>query len=161
MGFFSWMFADTGNTEALKVGKPAYLVWPDGSVTYIHRYDGYGRFDSYEIHKLVVDWNKDFLSVDNLIKPERNEYDEQKYFDSAMRRYEYGCNRLNDFISGMSDEEMHARYGRDWKLEIGIDISDEDEQNASLKYPIRICKEEPKDISALPASKSDPLQGCY
>lgn len=160
MGFFSFMFADTNNTEALKIGKPAYVVLPNGGLLHTARYDGYGNFDSHNIFELVVDWNKEFLSEKNLVKPCEEDYDEAIYFNAAMRHYEYSCSRLNDFLSGKKEDEMIELYDRDWKMDIGIDIAGDDEQNEALIYPIKICKEVPADAALLPASKDNPMQGC-
>lgn len=159
MGVFSFLFADTQNTGSLRIGRSAYVVLPDGTSMYAHYYDGYGNFDERNIFEMVAEWNKDYLSVSNLCKPERSDYDESD-FQSVMQQYEYSCRRLTDFISGVSEQEMELRYGSDWKMEIGIDVACYDEQNAMLRFPIKICKEEPDNAKNVPASKSDPKQGC-
>lgn len=148
MGSFSWMYADSGNTKALNIGRKAYVPCPDGTVLYIRKYDGNGCFADRDIYELVVDWNKDYLSIDDISpKGLSAEWDERN------RRI------LTDFISGKSPEYMESVYGESWKRLIGICIACDDKDNASLKYPIKICENLPPDYDTLPPSKSDPNQG--
>lgn len=158
MGCFSWMFADTDNEEALNMGMRAYVACPDGTMIYERSYDGHGVFGGYDIYDLVVDWNKAYISENNIRKsaiPEKK----TGYSQSEIEEYERGCKRIRDFISGKSDEYMKEKYGERYKRSIGIDIACYDEENAALKYPIKICKEKPVGYNLIPASNNDPNQG--
>lgn len=161
MGQFSWKYADQKNRSALKLYGRAYVPCPDGSVIYEGSYGCYGMFGVYDIYELVAEWNRAYISEDNIEKPLRESNPEQDdiYYQAAMKRYQFQCRRLKDFISGKSDDEMEELYGDDWKRNIGIDIAFGNEKNAALKYPIKICKEKPDCYESLPASKRDPYQG--
>lgn len=150
MGCFSWMYADTDNNKPLNIDERAYVICPDNTVIEEKYYDGYGEFGGHDIYELVSDWNKDYISVANLRKPQRNL--------NALRRYEKDCQMLTDFVNGKSDEYMISQYGKYWKREIGINIACHDDQNAALKYPIKICKR-PTAYETLPPSNRDPDQG--
>lgn len=154
MGCFSWMFADTNNDVALKMGRRAYVICPDGTVIYERSYEGYGRFGGYDIYDLVVDWNKDYISVNNIRKTHKTECD---YSD--IKKYIESCKRIRDFLSGKPDEYMKEKYGESYKRLIGIDIACANEDNAALKYPIKICKKRHVEYDLIPASKRDPNQG--
>lgn len=56
---------------------------------------------------------------------------------------------------------MKAKYGSDWKRILGIAVACYDEQNAALKYPIKIASTNQCKYEDLPASKSDPNQGWW
>ena len=60
MGLFSWMLADTDNTENLRIYMEAHIPCPDGSAIYTKRYDGYGHFGGYDIYML---WQSAFISL--------------------------------------------------------------------------------------------------
>lgn len=163
MGCFSWMFADTDNEEALNIGESAYVACPDGTVIYEQGYDGYGEFDGHDVYDLVAEWNRDYISEANVRRPLRerlgNTEQDEKWFQAELKEYENDCQRLKDFISGKSDEYMKEKYGETYKRSIGLDIACYDEENAVLKYPIKICKEKPVGYDLIPASKGDPNQG--
>ena len=166
MGYFSWMFADKNNKENLRIGKRAYVLCPDGAVIIEECYDGYGRFGNYDIYDLVVDWNRKFITTENVKKPNRDDYPAgelgQDSYIFGMRDYERNCKKITDIISGKSSQYMYDEYGPDWKRELGICIACYDEENASLNFPIKICKSYPRNVSygELPPSKGDPNQGC-
>lgn len=157
-----------------------------GKAIYESCYDGYGRFGKYDVYDLIAEWNREFLSKDMLRPaPKLEDYgglnvfelDELKeqglsdeeiekkdlekkqyYYNWAVERYETAIQRLTDYRNGMSDSDMLAKYGQDWKRYIGIDIACYDEQNASLPYPIKITTEE-LDYDDVDPSNSDPNQG--
>ena len=129
-------------------------------------YDGYGHFGSYDMYELVAIWNEKYISADNLRPaPKLEQYgglwygereelkkqglsddkikalDEEKQrlnYERAMRGYETKIRRIDDFKAGVSTEKMCEKYGDDWLRCLGIDIACYDEQNAALKYPIKI-----------------------
>lgn len=92
MGFYSWMYADTDNKKRLKIGQGAYVLCPDGTTKIKeYHYNGYGTFGGNDIYELVAEWNRDYLTEDNLIKPLREEYidnhtkTEQEAFERALK----------------------------------------------------------------------------
>ena len=62
----------------------------------------------------------------------------KKYWEQAKARHDYHVKRLKDFINNRSDDYMVKKYGNEWKREIGIDIACDDNNNASLHFPIKI-----------------------
>lgn len=161
MGQYSWMYADTKNRVSLKIFGAAYVPFPDGTVIYERSYGGYGMFMGQDIYELVAEWNRNNISEENIRKPVRKEYGSGEqadiYYQNAVKRYEFKCRRLRDFVNG--NPEMEKTYGDDWKRNIGIDIACYDEDNAGLKFPIKICKKRPNSYETVPASNSDPEQG--
>ena len=53
MGCFSWLFADTDNTQNLRTDRAGYIACPDG--TFIHEpcYEGYGEFNGQDVYELA------------------------------------------------------------------------------------------------------------
>lgn len=142
MGFFSWKFADSGNMKRLKIGRPAYLMCPDGSSIYTGAYDGYGHFGSYDVYELAAEWNRPFLN------------------GFPVKTCATVKGQIEDYAAGKSDAYMRWHYGCDWKRDIGIDIACSDENNRRLKFPVKICRNNVIPYQDLPASLSDPMQGC-
>ena len=163
MGQFSWMYADSNNKTALKVGGKVYVPCPDETVIYEKYYGGYGIFNDYDIYDLVADWNQNNISSENIRKPLREQWgnteEDEAWFKLAIKRYNNACQRIIDFTEGKTSKYMEATYGREWKRSIGIDIACYDEENAALKFSIKICKNKPVSYDALPASNSDSNQG--
>ena len=152
-------------------------------------YDGYGNFGGCDIYELVADWNKNDLdgkTFTELKPPVRSDYsglwawevldlkksgksneeiaaineakrDEQ--FSRALRYYEYQKSLVRDF-SALSDDDMIEKYGDEYKRELGILIACYDEDNASLKYPIKITYDANAVYEDCKPSLGDPNQGC-
>lgn len=157
-----------------------------GKSIYERCYDGYGHFGGHDVYELVAEWNREFLSRDmlrdepklenyggmypfekeNLRKMgvseeeiEKKDFEQKEHFyNLAVKRYETSINRLDDYRTGSTDDEMCQKYGAEWKRSIGIDIACYDDQNESLPYPIKITSREMEYKNASP-SKSDPNQG--
>lgn len=163
MGQFSWKYTDMHNRSALKIFGKAYIPCPDGSTIYEGCYGGYGLFGGHDIYELVADWNKEYLSEGNIRKPDKMLLENMKempaHYQKIMQFYQFKCKRLKDFVEGKSEEQMNELYGTDWKRNIGIDIACENEANAALKFPIKICKEKPESYEQYKASRTDPFQG--
>lgn len=176
MGHFSWKYCDSkkrnGDYNRLKIDGEAYIPLPKdkgacglppGCTLYEPCYDGYGNFSGYDLYDIVADLNKEYLTEKNLRIPKRAEWgnakDSQHYFEAALKRYQKSLERLHDFQDGESDYAMELKYGRDWKRMIGIDIACYDDQNAALKYPIKVCRYKKSVYENLPASLNDPDQG--
>lgn len=154
MGYFTWNFANHNNERKLYYGTRGYVACPDGTYLKEEYYDGYGIFGGKDIYDLVVDWNKDNL-VDIL----------------SNKNYKLHCDgsRLipvaQAFIEGKSEEEIRKIYAevggpfarsvpQDWKRNIGIAIACYDEDNARLKYPIKITSNMKYKYEDLPSSNS-------
>lgn len=162
MGFYSWQWADTKGR--LMVGGHAYLALPDGTY-YYGRYDGYGNIGGIDVYEAVVDWNKDYLirNADALLS---GKIEHRGRLDLLVKKAillmierDFKEEEVDYLLKSTQDED--TRYDRDWKRYIGIYLACEDKDNASLDYPIKICKTNTQDVFKLPASKSDPMQGCY
>lgn len=148
MGQFSWKYADDGR-RAVKDNKCAdtYLLVPEpfqqkyGKAIYEDCYDGYGHFGSYDVYDLVVEWNREII-------PE---------IVSKMKAGEWRCSIFKNGIENLRnyyDGKKLTMPQRD----LGIMLACYDEDNFSLKYPIKITMREMEYAKARP-SKSDPNQG--
>lgn len=147
MGQFSFMYADTDNQKALRVGGEAYVLCPDGTVIHEDCYDGYGRFGGKDIYELVADWNRKYLA------------EHPEFTISQLPIDQYDWYRFYADISLSREEVASLMHPDDYRY-IGIEIACYDDMNASLPFPIKICKDEPrKDYGAYPPSKDDPNQG--
>lgn len=166
MGLFSWKYCDDPNHRMIcgKV-KDSYLLIPEefggGHITE-RRYDGYGCMGGHDVYELLAIWNKKYISSENICIPKRESFSEgedgQRYFESALKRYEYQCKCITDFINEKPDDFMKDTYGKDYLREIGIYI---DFGKKSLKYPLKIAEKSTSVYEKCKASVRDPLQGCY
>lgn len=66
---------------------------------------------------------------------------------------------FEDFNAGTDDDTMRERYGRDYKRTIGIILACNDEDNASLRYPIKITYDKYAVYEWCAPSRTDPNQG--
>ena len=172
MGFFSWKTSDTersiANTYSDRKTFPVYVLIPEefgGGYIEECDYEGYGCFGGHDIYDLLADWNRTYATADNLRKPERKCWQDgaegDKWFESAMERYNRDCSMLKDFADGKDDEYMIATYGKDYKRIIGINIGCYDEQNAALEYPIKIVEDNSLTYEDAEPSVSCPDQGYF
>lgn len=158
-----------------------------GKAIYEGCYDGYGNFGRYDVYELVALWNRENLPSETraLRLPKVEEYGglfdsekeelrkkgmteeeikkadaekQQEYCDKAILRYKKVLLRNKDFANNVPDNVMKEKYGRNYLREIGIDIACYDEDNAVLKYPIKITTKEMEYEDVKP-SLSDPNQG--
>lgn len=122
MGCFSWM--DCLNPKQKKniaQGDKAYFLVPEefcekyGRSVFEDCYDCYGNFGGYDAYDLLAEFNKDYATEENLIKPVFEQYRDQKYFEAAQERHKKSVERLMDFKNGLSDDEMKQKWGRDYK----------------------------------------------
>lgn len=175
------IYADT----YLLVPKPFQEKY--GKAIYEGCYDGYGNFGRYDVYELVALWNRENLPSETraLRLPKVEEYGglfdsekeglrkkgmteeeikkadaekQQEYCDKAILRYKKVLLRNKDFANNVPDNVMKEKYGRNYLREIGIDIACYDEDNAVLKYPIKITTKEMEYEDVKP-SLSDPNQG--
>ena len=168
MGQFSWLDCVDDQQILDNVARTSYVLVPKefgGGHIAERCYDGYGHFGGYDIYDLVADWNKSFIDPydfesEALHVPVQEDYAEERYYDSAVTRYDKAMQRLIDFCSGKySDSQMKQKYGNDFKRLIGIDIACYDEDNAQLQYPIKITYDANAVYEQCDASLSDPNQG--
>lgn len=140
MGQFSWLDCKTGEQIVDDKRRNVYVLVPSefrdkyGERILETRYDGYGDFGGYDIYDLVVDWN-------------------EKYLDEYRKDKTFICDWLQSYDSV---EEAFAKME---KRDIGISIACYDEDNAKLRYPIKITHDERAVYEWCPPSKSDPNQG--
>lgn len=158
-----------------------------GKAIYENCYDGYGNFGKYDVYELVALWNRENLPNETRVLhlPKVEEYGglfdfekeelrkkgateeeikkadaekQQEYCDNAIERYKKALLRSKDFANNVPDNVMKEKYGRNYLREIGIDIACYDEDNAVLKYPIKITTKE-MEYEEVKPSLSDPNQG--
>ncbi len=165
MGCFSWEFCDCKGR--LIIGKPAYLLMPDGEHIYECSYGGYGGFGGYDVHELMATKNLDYLKsvqdYENYVEPvdERNQYGSDESYERAVSRYQWMVERLKDFASGKDKGYMCERYGRDWLRCIGIYLDFcPDEYKNLLPFRIKVSSK-PVPYDSVPPSEDDELQGCF
>lgn len=178
MGLFSWCTSDTRKSISCTynsyAGAPTtvYLLNPFGEPYKESDYEGYGEFGGHDVYDLVAEWNRKYLTIDNLRKPVREHWasDEhgREYYEKALKRYEQKCLGIVEFAAGASDEYMQKHYGTvfgygdgsDWKRCLGIDIACYDEEHVKPKYPIKLV-EVPVPYEEAEMSPSCPFQGYF
>ena len=146
MGLFTFTFANYDNEKKLGYGYRGYIACPDGTFICETYYCGYGIFNGKDVYALVVDWNKDDL------------------IEILKRKNSNLLPVAEAFVKGLSEDLIEKEFGKvigfnslplsDWKRNIGIDISCDDNDNALLKYPIKIVSNKKCNYADLPASKS-------
>ena len=172
MGCFSWLFADTDNTQNLRTDRAGYIACTDG--TFIHEpcYEGYGEFNGQDVYELVVPVEpRIHRGESGLLLPHIH-----RFYNGSVKQY-----RLKDFrwypvIADLSipfeqlrDAPRQASEGTRQAYTgpivprlrgVGIDIACYNEDNAALPYPIKITRKmRGVHYEDLPASKNDPEQG--
>ena len=149
MGYFTWTLSnrklertydgDFKSKCKLKYGGQGCVMCPDGTVIVEPAYDGYGIFDGKDVYELVVDWNRCYLEgiVNDILK--NNPHKEKFYLDLAKIYSEEGFEEAQTFADELVDSRQVGSYFKtDWKRCLGIFIACEEENNASLPYPIKI-----------------------
>ena len=178
MGIFTWTdatikspkcnkYGDYKRKDVVEYGGYAKLICPDNTEIETESHDFYGRIGGYDIYELVAEWNKEYLSADNLEKKpddpskygglwsfeiaelkaqgkseeEIQKIDAEKrmqYFNNAVARWEREAVLIEKYKSGVPEPELAKKYGNDWKRNLGIAIACYDEQARKLKYPIKL-----------------------
>ena len=178
MGVFSWCTSDT--KKSIPCCRPfgdlpgtVYLLNPFGEPYKETDYEGYGVFGEKDIYDLVVEWNREYLSADNIRKPSRSNYEAGEqgdiYYEKAMSKYQATCDAIIAYKNGASDDFMKEHFGMqiapwgdgsDWKRVLGISLACYDEDHVKLKYPIKIV-EHPMPYDEAGISPSCPFQGYF
>lgn len=147
MGQFSWIYSDTCKQLLDDVEADTYLLIPKpfqnkyGKAIYESCYDGYGRFGGYDVYDLIPEWNKEMI-------PE---------IIQRIKNGNWHCSACENEITN-----LQAYYeGKEINCELrwlGIIMACYDEDNAALKYPIKITTKMMEYEKVAP-SLSDPNQG--
>ena len=147
MGQFSWIYSDTNKQVIDDRRADTYLLVPKpfqekyGKSIYESCYDGYGRFGKYDIYDLIPEWNKEMI-------PE------------IIRRIKNGnwtCSTSEDGVANL--QAYYEGKEIDCQLRcLGIVMACYDEDNITLKYPIKITTKE-MEYEEVEPSLSDPNQG--
>ena len=143
MGQFSWLDCKTG--EQIVDGKPrkSYLLVParfGGGHIEEQCYEGYGVFGGHDVYDLVVDWN--IGSIDEVF--EQIDTWKGSYLKAHEKDYERVANGLEPTCE---------------KRVLGIGLACYDEDNARLRYPIKITHDPNAVYEWCAPSKADPNQG--
>ncbi len=180
MGIFTWSdctvknpFDQDGeikNSAVVNYGGYAKLICPDDTELETTYHDTQGTICGYDIYELVAEWNRFYLSTENLSKKPSDptkycglwsfekdklrkegkteeeieilhEAERHKQFCAAVARWEAKAALIDEYKTGASEEYLEEKYGDEWKREIGIAIACEDECARKLKYPIKLTKD--------------------
>lgn len=176
MGVFSWCTSDT--RKSIPCCMPfgdlpgtVYLLNPFGEPYKETDYEGYGEFSGKDVYDLVVEWNREYLTPDQVTAPKRSHYqagaEGDTYYARAVQKHDMVCRAIKDYAQGATDAYMREKYGTvlgygdgsDWKRCLGIQLACSDEDHVKLKYPIKIV-EHPMEYDKAGISPSCPFQGC-
>ena len=178
MGVFSWCTSDTKKSipccmPFADLPGTVYLLNPFGEPYKETDYEGYGAIGGRDVYELVIEWNREYLSRDNIRKPNRDNYEMGEngdiYYNHAMSKYQATCEAIDAYKNGASDEFMKEQFGMqiapwgdgsDWKRILGISLACYDEDHVKLKYPIKIVEHVvPYDTVGI--SPGCPFQGYF
>lgn len=160
MGQFSWLDCKDGSQILDDVNADVYVLIPqEFGGGHIHEscYDGYGNFGDYDIYDLIVTWNRKWIADNpDFVLPSM---DGKRLADYAW--YEFLADDENDFdgiVGKWKDSEKGGAVWYELRI-IGIDIACYDEDNAAIRYPIKITHDQNAVYEWCAPSKSDPNQG--
>ena len=147
MGEFSWIYSDTKRRIINNREKDAYLLVPPpfqekyGKAIYESCYGGYGHFGSYDVYRLIPEWNKEMIpEIIRRIKQKNWRCSTSKYDVENLQKY-YDGEKINTDLR-----------------ELGIIMACYDEDNFALLYPIKITSKL-MDYEKAEPSEGDPDQG--
>ncbi|MBR6701089.1 MAG: hypothetical protein IKL72_05105, partial [Firmicutes bacterium] len=158
MGSFSWCTSDTKKSIPCcmpfgDLPDTVYLLNPFGEPYKETDYEGYGKFGGRDVYELVMEWNREYLTPDNIRKPDRSRYRDGEEGDNSfakeMERYHIVCEAIEAYKNGASDNYMKETFGKqisyldsgsDWKRCLGIKIACYEREHVKLKYPIKIVE---------------------
>lgn len=157
MGQFSWLYCDSGKQMLDGHLKDSYLLVPKefgGGRIVEHCYNGYGCMGGHDVYDLVADWNREWAK-------ENPDY----VIYQGLKLSEYTWYPFYTDLT-LSEEEViekwratgKAMYCFEWRS-IGIELACYDEDNAAIRYPIKIAEYDWSTYESCSPSKSDPNQG--
>ena len=146
MGQFSRIYSDTNKQVVDDKRADTYLLVPPpfqgkyGKAIYEPCYNGYGRYGSYDVYDLIAEWNKEIISeiVEKIKNGEWHGGDERD---------------IPNFQAFYEGKEIDCELR--W---LGIVMACYDEDNASLKYPVKITTKVMEYDDVKPSPR-DPKQG--
>jgi len=140
MGMFSWLDCKSQNQIAVHRRRKSYVLVPQefgGGHIEEKCYRGYGEFGGHDVYELVLDWNRD---------------DIPRILD-----------RVGEWKGKIDTENLRRFYDGEEitcpKRHLGIDIACSDEDNARLRYPIKITHDPDAVYEWCAPSMTDPYQG--
>lgn len=147
MGEFSWIYSDTKRRIINNREKDVYLLVPPpfqekyGKAINESCYGGYGHFGSYDVYRLIPEWNKEMIpEIIRRIKQKNWRCSTSKYYVENLQKY-YDGEKINTDLR-----------------ELGIIMACYDEDNFALLYPIKITSKL-MDYEKAEPSEGDPDQG--
>lgn len=145
MGQFSWLDCVDGKQIIDNYEKTSYVLVPrefGGGHIATGRYDGYGHFGGYDIYELVAEWNKEYIPQ----------------YVKLMKAGKWECDPytsdIDDLMAYYNDQPLDVELRN-----LGITLACYDEDNARLKYPIKITYHPDVTYEECKPSPSDPDQG--
>lgn len=138
MGQFSWLDCITDEQVVDNKVRDVYVLVPEefgGGHILETCYDGYGRFGGHDIYDLVVDWNRNYLD----------------HVDKETWKCT-GVETIEDDLIRVDNGNLAKRY-------VGIVLACYSEDNARLKYPIKITHDPNVKYEDCAPSLRDPNQG--
>ena len=153
MGQFSWLDCKTGEQIVDMKPRKSYVLVPrqfGGGHIEETCYEGYGVFGGHDVYDLVADWNRHHMPP----RAASNEWCKSWFGGEDGAR-----SVILDFTADVDDAVMQERYGKSYKREIGIVLACSDDDNANLRFPIKITHDPKAVYEWCAPSKSDPNQG--
>lgn len=166
---FSWLDCVTGEQILDDIEKEVYVLVPKefgGGHISEHCYDGFGHFDGEDIYELVADWNRSSLEPDHIFPSAINRYgfymEIKKIDPEYTENIEFKAKEKPWFwpYKDQSLDKAGFKFVTDHEYsDIGIELTTYDEDNASLKYPIKITYDKDAVYEDCGPSLIDPDQG--
>lgn len=157
MGQFSWLYCDSGKQMVDGKVKNSYLLVPrefGGGHIVENCYNGYGRMGGHDVYDLVADWNREWASQN----PDYVTYRGDKLSDYGWYPFYTDLTLSREEVIEKWKKTGDTRFWYEWRI-IGIDLACYDEDNANLRYPIKIAEDEISIYERCRPSDSDPNQG--
>jgi hypothetical protein len=159
MGQFSWLDCvdDTQIVDDKYTDVYVLIPYSFGGGHILEKcYDGYGNFGGFDIYDLVAMWNREFISRNpDHVMPSSGkmlcDFDWYPYFaDMSLS--------VSEAIKKWKESENTYWGGIELRI-IGIDLACYDEDNYSLRFPIKITHRENAVYEKCKPSETDPDQG--
>ena len=154
----------------VEYGGYAKLICPDNTELETDYHGSDGVIRGRDIYELVAEWNRTYITSESItekpddptkfyglydyekrkLRDEGKSEDEitaiddserMKHFYAAVERWKETVAMIDEYRAGASDEVLEEKYGADFKREIGIAISCDDDNASRLKYPVKLTKD--------------------